>query len=147
MDEEKELELQDLEDNFNGIEHADGESGDEEDDLSPDSCVTTSLSEAEVRSRLEEVRSYLYAKGGNGEYSESLFLLSRTVHSFTHETQVKRRAKGRGEVQSTLRDAWKSQFGDAVLWVKVAGAICCFAQLGKTCFMLCVDSVFKIAVE
>ena len=74
----------------------------------PDSCVTTSLSEAEVRSSLEEVRSYLYAKGGNGEYSQSLFLLSRTVHSFTHETQVKRRAKGRGEVQSTLRDAWKS---------------------------------------
>ena len=48
---------------------------------------------------------------GGTANSESLYLLSKTVHSFTHETQVKRTAKGRGEVQSALRDAWKSKFG------------------------------------
>ena len=44
----------------------------------------------------------------NGENSDSLYLLSKTVHSFTHETEVKLRAKERGQAQSTLRDAWKS---------------------------------------
>ena len=36
------------------------------------------------------------------------YLLSKVVHSFTHETQVKRRAKEGGELQATLRDMWKS---------------------------------------
>ena len=59
--------------------------------------------------------------------------LTLTVHSFTHETQVKRRAKGRGELQSTLRDAWKSQFGQCkFLFVVVFDPFsCCFASLGK----------------
>ena len=34
-------------------------------------------------------------------------LLSKTVHSFTHETQVKRRSKEGGELQATLRDMWR----------------------------------------
>ena len=93
--EEVDLELQEVENNFNGIEVDDGKLGEEEDDgVRPDSCITTSITEAEVRSRLEDVRSYLHAEGRNGEYSESLYLLSKTVHSFTHKSQVKRRAKG-----------------------------------------------------
>ena len=104
--EEVDLELQEVEHDFNGIELDVGESGEAEDDgVRPDSCITTAITEAEVRSRLEDLHSYFHAEGRNGEYSESLHLLSKTVHSFTHETQVKRRAKGRGEVQSTLRDA------------------------------------------
>lgn len=75
----------------------------------PESCITSSLSEAEVHSRFEELRSYLYANGTGGEYSETQHLLSKTVHSFTHETQVKRRAKPRGEVQGTLRDMWREK--------------------------------------
>ena len=107
--EEVDLELQEVEHNFNGIELDDGKSGEEEDDgVRPDSCITTSITEAEVRARLEDVRSYLHAEGMNGENSDSLYLLSKTVHSFTHETEVKLRAKERGQAQSTLRDAWKS---------------------------------------
>ena len=82
-----------------------------------ESCIKSTISEAEVRSRLEDVRSYfiknilrtsayLYANGRDGEYSETAYLLSKTVHSFTHETQVKRREKERDEVQATLRDTW-----------------------------------------
>ena len=33
--------------------------------------LTITLSEAEVLSRFEELRSYLYAKGTGGEYSET----------------------------------------------------------------------------
>ena len=48
----------------------------------------------------------MHAKGTGGEYSEaqrrSIYLLSKTVHSFTHMTQVKRRAEPRGEVRGTL---------------------------------------------
>ena len=107
--EEVDLELQEVEHDFNGIELDDGESGEAEDDgVRPDSCITTSITEAEVRARLEDVRSYLHAEGMNGENSDSLYLLSKTVHSFTHETEVKLRAKERGQAQSTLRDAWKS---------------------------------------
>ena len=34
-------------------------------------------------------------------------IFSKAVHSFTHEAQVKRRGKKRGEVQATIRDLWK----------------------------------------
>ncbi|CAB1096982.1 unnamed protein product [Ectocarpus sp. CCAP 1310/34] len=74
----------------------------------PESCVTSSMTEAEVRGSLEKVRSYLYANGKDGEYRETQYLLSKVVHSFTHETQVKRRAKEGGELQATLRDMWRS---------------------------------------
>ena len=85
--EEVDLELQEVEHDFNGIELDDGKSGEKEDDgVGPDSCITTSITEAEVRSRLEDVRFYLHAEGRNGEYSESLYLFSKTVHSFTHES-------------------------------------------------------------
>ncbi|CAB1101311.1 unnamed protein product [Ectocarpus sp. CCAP 1310/34] len=68
------------------------------------SCITSSMTEAKVRASLESVRSYLYANGKDGEYRETQHLLSKTVHSFTHETQVKRRSKEGGELQATLRD-------------------------------------------
>ena len=52
--------------------------------------------EADVHSRFEEVRSYLYAKGKDVEYSETQELLSKAAHSFTHETQVIiKRSEGR----------------------------------------------------
>ena len=73
----------------------------------PESCITSSITEAEVHSRFEEFRSYLYAKGRGGEYSETQYLLSKAVHSFTHEIQVKRRGKERGKVQAAIRDLWK----------------------------------------
>lgn len=66
------------------------------------------MTEGDVRSSLESVRSYLYANGKGGEYRETQFLLSKVVHSFTHETQVKRRAKDGGELQATMRDMWRS---------------------------------------
>ena len=50
--------------------------------------------------------AYLYANGRDGEYSETAYLFSKTVHSFTNETQVKRRAKEGGDVQATLWDMW-----------------------------------------
>ena len=34
-----------------------------------ESCITSSITEAEVHSRFEEIRSCLYSKGGGGEYS------------------------------------------------------------------------------
>ena len=86
-------------------------SEEEGDDGRQESSMKSTISKAEVRSRLEDARSYyfiknilLYANGRDGEYSETAYLLSKTVHSFTHETQVKQRAKEGGEVQATLRD-------------------------------------------
>ena len=73
----------------------------------PEACITSSITEAEVHSRFEEIRSYLYAKRRGGEYSETKYILSKAVHSFTHGTQVKRRGKERGEVQASTRDLWK----------------------------------------
>ncbi|CAN0291104.1 unnamed protein product, partial [Ectocarpus fasciculatus] len=104
------LELQEVEKDIAGLRVDDDVSSDEEDGNGrPESCITSSLSEAEVHSRFEELRSYLYANGTGGEYSETQHLLSKTVHSFTHETQVKRRAKPRGEVQGTLHDMWREK--------------------------------------
>ena len=49
-------------------------------------------------------------RGIGGEYSETQNLFSKTVLSFTHETQVKRRAKPRREVQGTIRDdMWRDK--------------------------------------
>lgn len=110
LEDEAELEMQAVSEELANIE-LDEDKGDvsseEEDGRRPESCITSSITEAEVHSRLEQVRSYLYVKGRDGEYRETLYLLSRAVHSFTHETQVKRRGKERGEVQSTIRDLWK----------------------------------------
>ena len=52
----------------------------------PESCITSSITEAEVYSRFEEIRSNLYAKGRDGEYSVTQYLLSKAVHSCTHDT-------------------------------------------------------------
>ena len=109
LNDEVGLEMQALEeDRANlGVEH--DVSGEEEDGSGmPESCITSSITEAEVHSRFEEVRSYLYAKERDGEYNETQYLLSKAVHSFTHETQViKCRRKELGEVQATIRDLWK----------------------------------------
>ncbi|CAN0361486.1 unnamed protein product [Ectocarpus sp. 6 AP-2014] len=66
------LELQEVEKDIAGLQIDDDVSSDEEDgDSRPESCITSSLSEAEVHSRFEELRSYLYANGKGGEYSET----------------------------------------------------------------------------
>ncbi|CAB1117925.1 unnamed protein product [Ectocarpus sp. CCAP 1310/34] len=110
LEEEVELELQAVERDLAGLETDDDISSEEGDgDGRPESCITSSLTEGEVISRLEDVRSYLYAKGRGGKYRETQYLLSKTVHSFAHETQQSRRAKPRGEVQGTLRDMWREK--------------------------------------
>ena len=102
-----ELEMEEVTENISNV-HVEGVVSSEAEcnDDRQESCVKSMISEAEVRSRLEDVHSYLYANGRDGEYSETAYLLSKTVHSFTHETQVKRRAKEGSEVQATLRDMW-----------------------------------------
>ena len=108
---EVELEIEEVTENISKVRVEDVVYSEEEgDDGKQESCMKSTISEAEVRSRLEDVRSYLYANGRDGEYSETAYLLSKTVHSFTHETQIKRRAKEGGEVQATLRDMWASCF-------------------------------------
>ncbi|CAB1101603.1 unnamed protein product [Ectocarpus sp. CCAP 1310/34] len=110
LEEEVELELQAVERNLAGLEVDDDVSSEEGDGGGrPESCITSSLTEGEVISCLEDVRSYLYAKGRGGEYREMQYLLSKTFHSFTRETQQSRRAKPRGEVQGNLRDMWREK--------------------------------------
>ena len=105
--EEVELEMEEVTENISKVHVKDDVSSEEKDDDGrQESCMKSTVSEAEVRSRLEDVRSYLYANGRDGQCSETAYLLSKTVHSFTHETQVKRRAKEGGEVQATLRDIY-----------------------------------------
>ena len=53
----------------------------------PESCITSSITEVEVHSRFEEIRSYLYAEGRGGEYSETQYLLSKVVNSFMEEVE------------------------------------------------------------
>ena len=95
----------------------------------PESCITSSITEfeAEVHSRFEEIRSYLYAEGRGGEYSETQYLLSKAVNLFTHKTQVKRRGKERGEVQATVFAIYGR--GSAFL----AHNHCCCATKQSTC--------------
>ena len=104
---EIELEMKEVTENISKV-HVKGDvSGEEEgDDGRQESCMKSTISEADVRSRLEDVRSNLYANGKDSECSETAYLLSKTVHSFTHETLVIRRAKEGGEVQATLQGMW-----------------------------------------
>ena len=87
----------------------DGASSEQEDDDSSSgspesSCMTSSLTEAEAHSCFEKLRAYLYTNGRNGGFSETLHLLSKSVNSFTHETQEKRRAKsGEGDAGNSSR--------------------------------------------
>ena len=100
LEDEIELELQAVEEDLANLDVEDDDVLNEEEGGGgrPELCITSSITEAEVHSRFEEIRSYLYAKGRGGEYSETQYLLSK------HETQVKRRGKERGEVQATIRD-------------------------------------------
>ena len=110
LEDKIELELQAVEEDLANLDVEDEDVLSEEEGgggSRPESCRTSSITEAEVHSRFEGIRSYLYAKGRGGEYSETQYLLSKAVYSFTHETQVKRRGKERGEVQATIRDLWK----------------------------------------
>ena len=104
LEEEIDMEMQAVENDFANLEVDSASSEEEDGDGRPESCITSSLTEADVRSRFEEFRSYLYANGKDGEYRETLYLLSRSVHSFTHETRAKRKAREGGETQATLRD-------------------------------------------
>ena len=86
--------------------HDDVSHEEESDDGRQESCMKSTILETEVRSRLEDVPSNLYANRRDGEHSETIYLFSKAMHSFTRETQVKRRAKEGGEVQATLWDMW-----------------------------------------
>lgn len=62
-----------------------------------ESCTTSSLTEAEVHFRFEELRSSFDVNGREGEYSETQYRFSKALHLFTLQTQAKRRAnEGRG---------------------------------------------------
>ena len=99
--------MEEVTENISKVHVEDDVSSEEEgDDYRQESCIKSTISQAEVRSRLEDVRSHLYVNGRDGEYSYTVYLLFKTVHPFTHETQVKRRAKEGGEVQAILRDMW-----------------------------------------
>ncbi|CAB1099639.1 unnamed protein product [Ectocarpus sp. CCAP 1310/34] len=104
---EVELKMQEVKENMSNVHVGEDVSSEEEGDHGRPVVHQSTISEGEVRSRLEDVRSYLYTHGRDGECSETAYLLSKTVHSFTHETQVKRRAKEGGEVQATLQDMWR----------------------------------------
>ena len=95
LEDEVALELGIVEQNMANLE-VDASSDDEEGGDGPASCITSSMTEAQVRASLESVRSYLYANGKDGEYRETHHLLSETVHSFTYETQVKSAGPRRG---------------------------------------------------
>ena len=89
-----------------------------------------------LQSCTESGRMLLTHAGRRGS-SRLLAMLTLTltlyVHSLPHETHVKRRAKGMGELQSTLRDAWRSQFGKGkILCVVVFGLFSrSFSSFGK----------------
>ncbi|CAB1103533.1 unnamed protein product [Ectocarpus sp. CCAP 1310/34] len=69
FEEAVELELQAVERDLAGLEMDDDVSSEEGDgDGRPESCISSSLTEGKVVSRLEDVRSYMYAKGRGGEY-------------------------------------------------------------------------------
>ena len=108
LEEEIDMEIQAVENNFANLEVDSASSEEEDGDGRPESCIASSLTEADVRSRFEEVRPYLYANGKDGEYRETLYLLLRSVHSFTHEIRAKRKAREGGETQAILRDLWRN---------------------------------------
>ena len=108
LEEDTDMEMQAVENNFANLEVDSALSEEEDGDGSPESCIASSLTEADVRSRFEEVRSYLYANGKDGEYRETLYLISRSAHSFTHETRAKQKPREGGETQATLRDLWRN---------------------------------------
>ena len=72
LEEEIYMEMQAVENNFAILEVDSASSQEEDGDGRPESCNASSLTEADVRSRFEEVRSYLYANGKDGESRETL---------------------------------------------------------------------------
>ena len=97
LEDEIELELRAVEEDLAHLDVEDDDVLSEEEGGGgrPESCITSSITEAEVHSRFEENRSYLYAKGRGGEYSETQYLLSKAVHSFTHVMKLKSSVEGR----------------------------------------------------
>ena len=72
LDDEVKLELQAIEEDLANLDVEDDASGDEEDGGGgPESYITSPITEDEAHCRFEEVRSHLYAKGMDGEYSET----------------------------------------------------------------------------
>ena len=106
LDDEVRLKLHAVDEDLANLDVEDDVSGEAEDGGGrPESCITSSITEAEIHSRSEEVYSYLYAKERDGGFNETQYLLSKAVHSFTHETHVKCTGKERGEVTTFLERA------------------------------------------
>ena len=102
---------------------------------------------------LEDVRSYLYANGRDGEYSETVYLLSKTVHSFTYETQVKRRTKEGGEVQKRFfgicgrRSFWCLRTTHVACPQSLFGIFAFLVELNFGIFVLCFCLVLTVGGE
>ena len=66
------------------------------------------------RSTLVQERSRFvpnwYADENDGKYQETQHGISNVVHSFTHETEVKRRSREADETQATLSDTWRKSW-------------------------------------
>ena len=79
LEDEIELELQAVEEDLANLDVEDDDVLSEEEGGGgrPESCITPSITEAQVHSRFEEIRSYLYAKGRGGEYSETQYSTRR----------------------------------------------------------------------
>ena len=78
LEDEIERELQAVEEDLANLDVEEDVLSEEEGGGSrPESCSTSSITEAEVHSCFEEIRSYLYAKGRGGEYSETQYSTRR----------------------------------------------------------------------
>ncbi|CAB1104665.1 unnamed protein product [Ectocarpus sp. CCAP 1310/34] len=100
---EVELEMEEVTENMSNVHVEEDVSSEEEGDHGRPVVHKSTISTGKVRSRVEDVRSFLYTHERDGEFSETAHLLPK----FTHDTQVKRRAKEWGEVQATLWDMWR----------------------------------------
>ena len=80
LEDEIELKLQAVEEDLANLDVEDEGGGGR-----PEACITSSITEAEVHSRFEEICSFLYAKGTDGEYSETQYILSKATHSSHHQ--------------------------------------------------------------
>ena len=96
---EVELDMEEVTENISKVHVEDDVCSEEEsDDGTEKSCMKSTISEAEVLSRLDDVRSYLYANGRDGEFSETAYLLPRPsfVHSLIKSSEERwRRARCR----------------------------------------------------
>ena len=75
-----------------GVDGTASEQGEEDSSGNPQSCMMST-----DRGRgLFFLRAYMNTNGGSGEFSETLCLVSKSAHSFTHEIHKKRRARRGG---------------------------------------------------